>query len=215
MAVPGTRGEHSGGQTATESDTPAMPTAPNHPARPASRLARRPFRRGRSEGQSLVEFSLILAPLLLLLLGVVQFGFIFNSYVTVSTAAREAAREGSIYVYDRTITRTANDATRNLAIKTALLASLNGLSKTAPNFANGASWTSSTSGTTTTFTNGDIKVTYTLPTGITANDPRVGYQVTVRATYHQDLVIPFVDIFLPKDAGGRLALAGEVTMVIN
>ena len=61
-----------------------------------------PFRhtrssRGRAErgerGQSLVEFSLILGPLLLLLLGIIQFGFVFNTYVTVSTAAREAARQ--------------------------------------------------------------------------------------------------------------------------
>lgn len=163
----------------------------------------------------MVEFSLILAPLLLLLLGVVQFGFIFNAYITVSTAAREAAREGSIYVYQRTLTQSDNDGARNERIRASLLASLNGLSKTSPNLANSGSWTSATSGTTTTFTNGDITVTYALPAAITANDPRRGYRVTVRATYHQDLVIPMIDAFLPQDAGGRLPLAGEVTMVIN
>ncbi len=40
-------------------------------------------------------------------------------------------------------------------------------------------------------------------------------QVTVKATYHQDLVIPLVSALLPKDAGGRMTLIGEVTMVIN
>ena len=195
-----------------------MPTTPIRPASPApARARRRCFARRRdgTGGQSLVEFALILGPLLLLLLGVVQFGFIFNTYVTVSTAAREAAREGSIYVYDRTLTKGANDALRNTSMKTALLASLNGLAKTSPNFANGGTWTSSTSGTTTTYTNGDILVTYVQPTSITANDPRQGYQVTVRATYHLDIVVPLIDIFLPQDAGGRLPLAGEVTMVIN
>ncbi|MEW6225688.1 MAG: TadE family protein [Chloroflexota bacterium] len=195
-----------------------MPTTPIHPASPAPPRARRGFlarRRDRDGGQSLVEFALILGPLLLLLLGVVQFGFIFNTYVTVSTAAREAAREGSIYVYDRTLSKTANDALRNTSMKTALLASLNGLAKTSPNFANGGTWTSSTSGTTTTYTNGDILVTYVQPASITANDPRQGYQVTVRATYHLDIVVPMIDVFLPQDAGGRLPLAGEVTMVIN
>jgi Flp pilus assembly protein TadG len=152
---------------------------------------------------------------MLILLGIIQFGFIFNTYVTLTNATREAAREGSIYVYDRSITRSANDALRNNSMKTALLASLNGLAKTSPNFANGGTWNSSTSGTTTTYTNGDIIVTYVQPASITSNDPRQGYQVTVRATYHLDIVVPLIDIFLPQDAGGRLPLAGEVTMVIN
>ena len=192
-----------------------MPTTPHRHPRPASRgpLVRR--RRRGDEGQSLVEFSLILAPLLFLLLGIIQFGFVFNAYVTVSTAAREAAREGSIYVYDRTITQSANDAVRNARIRSALLASLNGLAKTAPNFTNGSSWTATTSGTTVTYVNGDITVSYTLPGTVTANEPRQGYRVTVRATYHQDLVIPLVSGFLPQDVNGRLPLAGEVTMVIN
>jgi Flp pilus assembly protein TadG len=184
---------------------------PAVPGGPASRGARH---RGEG-GQSLVEFSLILAPLLFLLLGIIQFGFVFSAYITVSTSAREAAREGSIYVYDRTLAQSANDAARNNQIKSALLASLNGLAKTSPNLANGSTWTQSTSGTTDTFTNGDITITYTLPTTVTANDPRQGYRVTVRATYHQDLVIPLIGNLLPHDAGGRLPLAGEVTMVIN
>lgn len=218
MAAPGGTGEHSARQPAPESDTPAMPTTPLRPTRPASRAVLRVAcrRRGHGDrGQSLVEFSLILGPLLLLLLGIVQFGFIFNTYVTVSTAAREAAREGTIYVYDRTLSRSANDAARNATMRTALLASLNGLSKTSPQFTNGSTWTTTTSGTTTVYTNGDITITYTLPSTVTANDPRQGYQVTVRATYHQDIVVPFIGSFLPQDTGGRLALAGEVTMVIN
>jgi len=195
-----------------------MPPTSRRPSRPSPAAARGPWRlrrRGRDDGQSLVEFSLILTPLFLLLLGIVQFGFIFNTYVTVTSATREAARTGSIYVYDRTLTRAANDTARNTQIKSQLLASLNGLTKVAPNFSNGSSWSSTTSGTTTVFTNGDITITYMLPSTVTANDPRQGYRVTVRATYHQDLVIPFVSNLLPHDAGGRLQLAGEVTMVIN
>lgn len=194
-----------------------MPTSLRRTGSACAAAPRRPVlrRRGGEEGQSLVEFSLILTPLLFLLLGVVQFGFIFNSYITVSTAAREAAREGSIYVYDRTVAQSVNDAARNERIRSSLLASLNGLAKTAPNLANSTTWTSTASGTTTTYTNGDITVTYALPGTVTANDTRQGYRVTVRATYHQDLVIPLVSVFLPQDAGGRLPLAGEVTMVIN
>jgi hypothetical protein len=65
------------------------------------------------------------------------------------------------------------------------------------------------------YTNGDLIVTYVLPTGVTDTDARVGYQVTVQATYHQDLVIPLVNNFLPKDANGRSGLMSQVTMVLN
>ncbi|HEX5828225.1 MAG TPA: TadE/TadG family type IV pilus assembly protein [Candidatus Limnocylindrales bacterium] len=175
-----------------------------------------PSRRTDGErGQSLVEFSLILGPLLLLLLGIIQFGFVFNTYVTVSTAAREGARTGSIYQYDRTITQSANDLARNNEIRSQTIAALNGLVKTAPNFTTSSTWTTTVSGTTTTFTNGDLVITYALPTTVTANDPRVGYRVTVKLTYHQDLYVPIIGSFLPQDAGGRLPLGGEVTMSIN
>jgi Flp pilus assembly protein TadG len=198
-----------------------MPPTPNRSKRPASAPAPRPARRRlgarrrREGGQSLVEFSLILAPLLLLLLGIVQFGFIFNTYITVSTAAREAAREGTIYVYDRDITQTANDTLRNNRVKSAFIASLNGLAKTSPNFTTGSGWTSTTSGSTITYTNGDITITYSLPATVTDSDPRQGWRLTVKGTFHQDLVVPLVNGLLPADAGGRLSLAGEVTMVIN
>ncbi len=218
MFAPDGRADTTGIEPLPESDQSTMPTPlrrTGSACAAASSLHARHRGRMREGGQSLVEFSLILAPLLLLLLGVVQFGFIFNAYITVSTAAREAAREGSIYVYDRTLTQSANDAARNERMRLTLLASLNGLAKTSPHLANSGSWASTASGTTTTFADGDITVTYVLPSTATANDPRQGYRVTVRATYHQDLVIPMVSVFLPKDAGGRLPLVGEVTMVIN
>ncbi|MEW5783781.1 MAG: TadE/TadG family type IV pilus assembly protein [Bacillota bacterium] len=44
------------------------------------------------KGQSLVEFALVLLPLLLLLLGIIEFGWLFNGQITVTSAAREAAR---------------------------------------------------------------------------------------------------------------------------
>ena len=50
---------------------------------------------------------------------------------------------------------------------------------------------------------------------MTESDPRTGQTITVRAIYHQDLIIPMIAALLPQDAGGRLALPGEVTMVIN
>jgi Flp pilus assembly protein TadG len=159
----------------------------------------------------MVEFALVLGPLLLVLLGIIQFGFIFNSYVTMTNAAREGAREGTIYVYDRTLTKDQNDLARNNQIKTSVLTSMNLLGKTSPQFSTSGAWT--TSGTT--FTNGDLVVAYDLPPGVTDSDPRTGWQITVSAKYHQDLIIPMIAALLPKDAGGRLQLTGQVTMVIN
>jgi Flp pilus assembly protein TadG len=164
-----------------------------------------------ARGQSLVEFSLILVPLFLVLLGIIQFGFIFNTYVTMTNAARDAARLGTIYEYDRTQTKAVNDLLRNESIKTQLLASMNLLSKAAPQFTVGSTWSQSGS----TYTNGDLVITYAIPSGINDSQPRVGQQITVRATYHQDLVVPMVSALLPKDAGGRLGLTGEITMVLN
>lgn len=178
-------------------------------ARPdaATPAAARPAERG----QSLVEFALVLMPLFLILLGIIQFGFVFNSYVTITNSAREAARTGTVYMYDSSLSKAQNDLARNNAIKTALLASMNLLNKASPNFATGTTWTQSG----LVFTNGDLVVTYVVPTGVTDTDSRVGQQVTVRSTYHQDLIIPLIAQLLPRDANGRLGLSGEVTMVVN
>jgi Flp pilus assembly protein TadG len=162
-------------------------------------------------GQSLVEFSLVLMPLFFILLGIIQFGFIFNTYVTMTNAARDSARLGTVYVYDRTLSKDQNDLARNESIKTSVLASMNMLGKVAPYFSTGGTWTKSG----LTFTNGDLVVTYVVPASVTDSDPRTGQQVTVRATYHQDLIIPLISALLPKDANGRMALVGEVTMVLN
>jgi len=43
-------------------------------------------------GQSLVETALVLPLLLLLLMGIIDFGLLFNSYLVVSKASREGAR---------------------------------------------------------------------------------------------------------------------------
>ena len=152
-------------------------------------------------------------PLFFILLGIIQFGFIFNTYVTMTNAARDAARLGTIYVYDREggLSKAQNDLARNESIKTAVLASMNMLGKTAPHFTTSATWTQSG----TTFTNGDLIITYVVPSGVTDTDTRIGQQLTVQATYHQDLIVPLISNFLPKDAGGRLGLTGVVTMVIN
>jgi Flp pilus assembly protein TadG len=164
-----------------------------------------------ARGQSLVEFALVMMPLFIILLGIIQFGFIFNAYVTITNASREGARLGTVYVYDSSLSKAQNDLARNNSIKTSVLTSMNLLNKTAPHFSTSSTWTQSA----LTFTNGDLVVTYSNPAGVTETDARIGQQITVRATYHQDLIIPLIAQLLPRDANGRLGLMSEVTMVAN
>src|SRR6187431_956296 len=170
------------------------PTLAPSPALENDRSPMRIRRRHPETGQSLVEFALVLMPLFVIVLAIVQFGFIFNAYVTLTNATREGARNGTVYVYDAGLSKAQNDLARNEFIKTSLLASMNLLAKTSPQFATGSTWTQ----TGNTYTNGDLIVSYALPSGTTDTDARVGYQITVRATYHQDLVIPLIPQFLPK-----------------
>lgn len=51
----------------------------------------------RSErGQAMVEFALVLPILLVLVLGIIQFGILFNNYVTLTDAVRAGARQAAV-----------------------------------------------------------------------------------------------------------------------
>jgi Flp pilus assembly protein TadG len=63
-------------------------------------------------GQSLVEFAMVLPLLVLLMFGITDFGRIFHAYLTIDHAGREAARAASIGKDNTTVKSTAvNDAT--------------------------------------------------------------------------------------------------------
>ena len=62
------------------------------------RLRRRrptPRPRDRERGQSLVEFSMVVTVFMLLLLGMLEFGFVFDQHLTLEYATREGARVGA------------------------------------------------------------------------------------------------------------------------
>ena len=159
---------------------------------------------GRQRGQSLAEFALVLTPLLLVLLGIMQMGLVLSAYVTLSNAAREGARSATVYLYDRTLSKSANDSARSTAARSAATNAMGLLSRTAPQFATG-----------------DFVLTYPCdgaspPAGCAAtNDPRSGQYVRIRMTYHLDLFIPVISQVLPKDAAGRMPLTADATMVVN
>ena len=57
---------------------------------------RRKIEIGSERGQSLTEFALALPILALLLFAVIQFGIVFNNYVTLTDATRAGARKGAV-----------------------------------------------------------------------------------------------------------------------
>ena len=165
----------------------------------------------RDGGQAATEFALVVPLILLLFFGIFDLGRAVYDLATITNAAREGARNGSIYIYDASLSKAQNDLARNELIRSSVLASMNLLTKSAPQFSTSGTWSQSGQ----TYTTGDLVVSYVLPSGVSDTDARVGQQITVRATYHQDLVIPMIAQILPKDANGRLGLMSEVTMVAN
>lgn len=78
-------------------------------------------RRDSDKGASLVEFALIAPFLILLLLGIIEFGYLFGEFNDVRHGAREGARIAAVNAGDNTFlhTETCNkmDLTTNVTVK--------------------------------------------------------------------------------------------------
>jgi len=59
---------------------------------PRKTEAQRPLKKRKSTGQSLVEFALLLPVLLMLFSGMIEFGFMLNTYLSLLDSTRQAAR---------------------------------------------------------------------------------------------------------------------------
>jgi Flp pilus assembly protein TadG len=67
------------------------------------------------QGQTMTEFAIVLPVLVLLVFGVIQFGILFNNYVTLTDAARAGARKAAVSrndpnPVDTTVTQVQNSA---------------------------------------------------------------------------------------------------------
>lgn len=165
----------------------------------------------------MVEFAAVLLPIMLVVVGIIQFGLLFNAEVTLTNAAREGAREGTIYVYlnGTSETQTTNDTARCTAVLRATTAAFGLLSTAAPHFTAADPCTASHQVDANTWVNGDLRITYTQPSGVVTNDARRGYRITARVSYRSDIIVPLIGALLPADGNGRFVHAAEVTMVIN
>lgn len=162
----------------------------------------------------MVEFAAVLLPIMLVVVGIIQFGLLFNAEVTLTNAVREGARAGSIYMYAGT-DQAANDEDRCTAVLRATTASFGLLSSASPHFSAADPCTTSHRVDANTWVNGDLRITYSQPSGVVTNDARRGYRLTVRVAYHSDIIVPLIGPLLTTDANGRFVHAAEVTMVIN
>lgn len=66
------------------------------------------------KGQSMVEFAIIFPILILILVGIIEFGFMFSGYLTLTNASRETARSISLGANDASAIQRANDSIVNL-----------------------------------------------------------------------------------------------------
>jgi Flp pilus assembly protein TadG len=66
-------------------------------------------------GQTMTEFALVMPILLLLLLGIIQFGIVFNNYLTLTDAVRAGARKGAVSRRTTNPTQLTTSAVQNAA----------------------------------------------------------------------------------------------------
>lgn len=154
-------------------------------------------------GQALVEFAAVLLPLILVLAGIIQFGFLFAAYVGVSNSAREAARAGTIYQYDANEGQGQNDLLRCQAILEAAEQSLD------------VGVPGQFSGNCSTVTGGgDLAIAYPDSATCTGSS-RTACQLRVTLTFRQPLLVPLVGTFFSSGGGNDIDLRASVTMVVN
>jgi len=177
----------------------------------------------------MVEFALVLTPVLLILVGIVQFGILFGANVTLTNAAREGARSATIYVYDRDHSKSWNDQRRCAAVITAAEDAFGLLNATTPYFTVTVTSGACPAMTGETLVNGDLTVSYcdhtNSPSGACPTtgdssttclpDTREGCLVRVSLTYRSDIVVPLIGAFLGTDDNGRFIQRAVATMVIN
>ena len=59
-------------------------------------VVRRTLRFRTDKGQAMAEMAVVLPVLLFLILGIIQFGIVFNNYMTLTDAVREGARTAAV-----------------------------------------------------------------------------------------------------------------------
>lgn len=177
----------------------------------------------------MVELAAVLLPVLLILVGIIQFGLLFGAHVTLTNAVREGARTATIYSYDNGESKSWNDGSRCGAALEAATAAFGFLATSAPHFSATTSGDSCATVSGETQVNGDLTISYCSgvadpanpcpdasdPSTTCSTDTRTGCLVRLTLAYHSDIVVPFLGSLLATDANGRFVQRASATMVIN
>ncbi len=67
-----------------------------------------------SRGQAIVEMALVLPIFILLVMGIIDFGRLFNAQITLTHASREGARQASVGTVDSEVVTLVKDAASGL-----------------------------------------------------------------------------------------------------
>lgn len=180
----------------------------------------------------MVEFAAVLLPVLLIVVGIIQFGLIFGANVTLTNAAREGARAATIAQFDIAESPTTNGLDRCTAALDAARQSFGLMNAASPNFVAtrpcpvGSATDLNGDSLPDRWVNGDLTMTIcssmatptspcpTAGTYCVTNDP-AECLVQVTLTYRSDIIVPLVGTFLSTDANGRFVQTSTATMVIN
>ena len=81
--------------------------------------------RKNQRGNALIEFALVIPILLLLVMGIIEFGYIFNGYIILTGAAREGARVAVVgktdEISEKVINHTAGSYIKNVQAQNPVL----------------------------------------------------------------------------------------------
>ena len=181
----------------------------------------------------MVEFAAVLLPLLLVVVGIIQFGLLFGASVSLTNAAREAARAATIYRYIGSDTNPAHGVNRCTDAVEAATQAFGFLSTSSPYFSASAPCPGGVDlngdGTHDLWQNGDVEVSFCAggtaagsacpntadsSTYCTTTSGK-GCLVRVQVSYNQSIVVPMLDAILDGDGNGFFELSADAAMVMN
>lgn len=151
----------------------------------------------RERGQSLVELALSIPLLLMLVMGIIDLGFVLSAHVQVAAASGQGARAGSLFAGDELLTRDVNESNRLAVIQQAILSSMGTLNTTSPNFD----------------VNTDVQVSY--PERDLSNPTGEGERISVMVRYRQPLRFDLLPNSIPGVSSGYFTVSSTTTMRIQ
>ena len=176
---------------------------------------------------------MVLLPLLVVVVGIIQFGLIFGANVSLTNAAREGAREATVFRYNAANGNATEGTARCTEAVEAATAGFGFLSSSSPQFSAGVPCPGGMDlngdGLHDRWQNGDVEVSVcaggtpaAAACPATSNaatyctvDSGKGCLVRVQLTYNQAIVIPLLDAILDPDGNGLFEIRADAAMVIN